>query len=399
MSVSTGNMIARAYASKERHGLALTFCGQGQQFMETRSDPTTRRTKVHRFASAIRTRLRPLSALDNWHGPLAWCEDLIIIAAAIGLYATNSWFLPVSWILIGTRQRALATLLHEASHATLCRNRVLNFVFGTPIAGWPIFQVFYRYQTSHVREHHAYLGNKNIDPDIKNYLSQRLSECRDGSSLRRHFFLTLAGFSIPSNLKCLFRDRLLPANWSQLPRQNKLEYVGFTGFWILAITTCCHAGLLAEFVLLWLVPYFTTFQGVNWIIEIAEHYPIWQSPPAIIPDDEVQMTRNRRGHWVESFFTGIHGENWHLVHHLRPEIPFWNLERAHELLLDDHEYSAADGKSGGIFTCGSRGAPSFFSLLGRVERPRSAERLSACSEICLPTVSITERRGAVAIRR
>ena len=99
---------------------------------------------------------------------------------------------------------------------------------------------------------------------------------------------------------------------------------------------------------------------MNWLIEVAEHFPLTR-----LSDSELSMSRNRRGNALENFFTGMHGENWHLVHHLQPAVPFWNLAPVHEILLADPEYAAIDAKSSGLFVRGPQGAPSIVSTLNR----------------------------------
>ncbi|XWK91415.1 MAG: fatty acid desaturase [Phormidium sp.] len=61
------------------------------------------------------------------------------------------------------------------------------------------------------------------------------------------------------------------------------------------------------------------------------------------------MSRNRHSHWLENFLTGMHNESYHLVHHLNPTIPFWNLPKAHQIYLRDKNYALFDRQAGGIF--------------------------------------------------
>ena len=61
------------------------------------------------------------------------------------------------------------------------------------------------------------------------------------------------------------------------------------------------------------------------------------------------MSRNRFSHWIERFLCNTHNEHYHLIHHLYPTIPFWNLPKAHRILLEDPEYARLNSKKGGIF--------------------------------------------------
>jgi hypothetical protein len=62
------------------------------------------------------------------------------------------------------------------------------------------------------------------------------------------------------------------------------------------------------------------------------------------------MTRNRHGWAIERFLLGRHNDNYHLVHHLNTGVPFWNMRRAHKVLLGDPAYARWDGLWAGILT-------------------------------------------------
>lgn len=317
-----------------------------------------RRRQRHEFDSVIKQDLKRLAQKpDNWHGPLALLENTLVIAGAAALGTATPWAYPVSIALIGTRQRALATLLHEGSHYTLCGSRMLSRLIGM-VSGWAVFQAFHRYRQSHGMEHHVHLGDESRDPDTINYVRQGLFEADPRSFFRKHLLPLALGFKTVSNVKNLVRDRLLPRSWKSLEREQKVEYVLFVAFWMAIITACGWAGILPQLVLYWLVPYLTVFQGVNWLIELAEHFPLTR-----IFENELEMTRNRRGGLVENAFFGIHGENWHLVHHLYPGIPFWRLAEAHRTMMRDPVYRRANSRSGGLLARGPAGEQSIVALM------------------------------------
>jgi fatty acid desaturase len=104
-----------------------------------------------------------------------------------------------------------------------------------------------------------------------------------------------------------------------------------------------------KFILIyWLVPYLTAFQVITWFIELAEHYPLVKNAQY-----DLYATRNRFSHPIEAFFTSMHGENFHLIHHLFPGVPFWKMKKAHEILLNDNEYARINASFGGIFLSGN----------------------------------------------
>jgi fatty acid desaturase len=319
---------------------------------------TTRKRLHHSFDATINLNIKDLARKgDNWHGLLALLTDATIISAAIYLCTFSSIFYPLSLVVIGSRQRALATILHESSHRTLCRNYYLNKALGL-IAGWSIAQSYYRYRRSHVLEHHPFLGDERRDPDTLNYLNRRLFERSHNSFIQKQFLLVFSPCAIFINVTHLINDRLICYNYSALKFHQKIEYCAFILFIILILMGVVLTGYQSSFIWFWVIPYIVTFQAINWIIELAEHFPLTR-----IFENDLNTTRNRMGGKIENFFTGIHGENWHLVHHLYPDVPFWLLSKAHNVMMRDLHYEQANANSGGLFVKGPNGQPSIVSII------------------------------------
>lgn len=322
---------------------------------------------THKFAPDIEHDLAALRQVSTRHGLLACVSDWAVIALAIGAAVGSSSFLPVpvtvatvaaSVVVIGARMRGLATLVHESAHKTLARPRWLNTALGSVCSGWWVLQSRSRYHRSHVREHHPHLGDERRDPDTRQYLKQKLRQQDPRSFFRRNLLETLSGAKTLVNLPYLLRDRLLPEKGATLSREEKIEGVGLVFAWCLLLALLWYFGLLGWFLLLWVLPYLTSFQCLNWLIEVSEHFPlIWRHK------DPFLHTRNRKGPGAEQFLTGIHGERWHRVHHLRPDIPFHNLEAAHEIMMRDRAYAASEATSGGLFFRGPRGEPAIVNTI------------------------------------
>ncbi|HFC8141078.1 TPA: fatty acid desaturase [Neisseria meningitidis] len=111
-----------------------------------------------KFDKEILLKIKELYRYDNWHAVLAILYDYLIIIFSIFLSEQSYWFLPLTILLIGSRQRALATILHEASHSALTKNKKFGQILGTYFSGYLIFQSWNSYCVSHVKNHHPKLG-------------------------------------------------------------------------------------------------------------------------------------------------------------------------------------------------------------------------------------------------
>jgi fatty acid desaturase len=294
-----------------------------------------KKIKNYRFADSIYHQIKPLFKLDNYHCWLAFGEDWLVICFAIWISYCSWYFYPLTVILIGSHQRALATLLHEASHHTIAKNRTLNFIMGTFLSGYLIVQSMSSYRKSHVEEHHAHLGVPEKDPDYQFAISQGLYKQMDTKTFCwRYIIAPLLLFKMPQYLKSLLTNRLL--------EQNYLEVFAMVAWWLIIISVSVLGNLWQYLILFWLIPYVTVFQIIGWFVELAEHYPLMDNYVTLY------MSRNRNSHFIERLLTGIHNENYHLVHHLFPSIPFWNIPKAHKILMQDPNYAQYDSQSGGI---------------------------------------------------
>ena len=180
----------------------------------------------HKFSTEILEQLKPLSSSNNYSWIIGLAYDYLMIGIAILASVKLSWYLyPLSIIIIGTRQRALATLLHDAAHLRLCQNRVLNKIVGTYLTGFPIFQGFRAYSKSHVLKHHHFLGDKNNDPDYNYYIKMGLYNNVTKLNFIFSYILKPLFFANSwSFIKYLLKNRLLDKN-------NRLEAISLITFW------------------------------------------------------------------------------------------------------------------------------------------------------------------------
>lgn len=293
----------------------------------------------YQFNSRIQQQLIKLRELDNWHCIFGVIYDYAIIALAFIIFHLQPWCYPISIILIGSRQRALATILHESAHLCIAKSRRFNKFVGTYLSGYLIFQEFGTYRDSHIKRHHAYLGDPNKDPDYQYHIEQELYAYKGCLGFFKQYilkpiFLLKAG----SYFWYLIKHRMMPN------RAHFKSYMEMFGLWAVILASCAYFNVLSDLLLLWMIPLVTTAALFGWFNELAEHYPLIG-----LYNNELYMTRNRFSHWLEHFLFNTHDEHYHLVHHLQATIPYWNLKKAHAIMLQDPEYAKINATMGGIF--------------------------------------------------
>lgn len=308
--------------------------------------------------------------------------EYALLAASIYLtIAVSYWFYPVALIIIGSVQRTFANILHEAAHFHFAKNKIINFVGGTILTSYLVFHMFTPYRNSHVGFHHRHFGSPEDDPDYNFHILLGLYETKESHSqfILKNLVLALIGYRSWEYIKYIYHDRILFTQDKivvRMPISITADRLMFLGTWVVVLALVAWFNIWLEFLFFWLVPCFTTYIAIGWCAELAEHYLLPESE-----DNRLLMTRNRHGWAIENFLFGRHQDRYHLVHHIFPTIPFYNLKRAHEVLLQDDAYRQWDAMWGGIFT---RTHPEQETLISYVKKYK-AEVSSGDSRESRPT--------------
>jgi len=290
------------------------------------------------FSKTIMDELKPFARSNNYHWFFAIFKDYCQILIAIGasLYFQNIIVYLIAILFIGSRQRALATLLHDSAHRVLCKSQRLNDFVGKYLSGYLIFQSFKTYVKSHVILHHNYLGNEDKDPDYQHYLASGLFVCQSKFSFFiKHLIFPFLLSKTPLFISYLVRNRLGTV------KDKEVKFIIL--YWLAIFSIFATTETLDILFLYWIIPLITSFPLIGWFIEMAEHYPI------ITNKSDLYKSWNRFSSKLELFLTGMHNENYHLTHHLMPDIPYYNIKKAHEIMLWDSSYKEINEKMGGIF--------------------------------------------------
>lgn len=277
--------------------------------------------------------IRPLAERSDAMGAWLVLHCWGVIALAVTGFAL--WPNPLTFLLavmvIGSRQLGLAILMHEAAHNALFKTRRLNEFAGEWLCGRPILAELRAYRHYHLTHHRFTQTDK--DPDLT--LSSKFPTTRD--SLKRKFARDLTGRTgtkqFIAQLVASFRlagdDDAVKAAASDFAQAFKardlwLSLPVFLGVAVLMSLIGEHWWYGLAF---WLLPYFTWFQFVLRVRNIAEHGATEQS------QNPLQNVRTTLAGPLERLFVAPYWVNYHLEHHMVMHVPCWQLKAMHKALM------------------------------------------------------------------
>ena len=241
---------------------------------------------------------------------VAWPTIMVLVASCIIFSLSTAAYiegaLPLSWaILFNTIAAYMSfTPAHEASHGSVSANRALNdwvgrlaTVLQSPV---PFFRAF-RY--IHM-QHHRFTNDKTKDPDL--YVGSGPG-----------WLLPLKWTTLDINY--LYRY-LNPSVFMKRPKSERREMLLALLFAAVVLTVISANGWLNYYLWLFLIPGRITAIFLAITFDFLPHYP----HQAQAKDQPFQCTSNRVG--MEWLLTPVLlFQNYHLVHHLYPSVPFYRL--------------------------------------------------------------------------
>ncbi|MED0771242.1 fatty acid desaturase family protein [Bacillus siamensis] len=283
------------------------------------------------FSQETRKKLTKLYKKNNWYNFLCIFFNWGVISSSIylSMKTPNIWIYLLSITLIGSRMRGFDNLMHEASHKMLFKNKHLNKWVTCFFIAFPIFTSFTTYCKSHVL-HHRFLWDPQKDPDTKRYELMGLDKPQKKMStfLINHIIKPLTLLHVPKYIFGTLKVNLFSKE------EPLSERIARLGFWATILVVIAVFNLWLELLLFWFVPLLTTFQIIRYWAEMAEH-------SGLKTDHPLYSSRNTLGNPIERFILHPHHDNYHLVHHLFPGIPHYNLKKAHIILMENQEYREA----------------------------------------------------------
>jgi beta-carotene hydroxylase len=234
--------------------------------------------------------------------PGGFNPNVLMFSSAIGLIVLSTcgywlWSWP-DWICFGFNVLALhlsGTVIHDASHNAAHRDRVLNAVLGHGSAlmlGFA-FPVFTRVHL----QHHAHVNDPDNDPD--HFVST-------GGPL----WLIAARFFYHEIF--FFKRRL----WR---KYELLQWFLSRAFVFTIVFIACHYNFIGYILNFWFVPALVVGIALGLFFDYLPHRPF----------QERDRWKNARVYPGRVLNLLILGQNYHLVHHLWPSIPWYKYQGAY----------------------------------------------------------------------
>ncbi|EIE21058.1 omega-3 fatty acid desaturase [Coccomyxa subellipsoidea C-169] len=262
----------------------------------------------------------------------------VVFGLAAGAYFANSWLVwPLYWMAQGTMFWALFVVGHDCGHQSFSSNKTLNDLVGN-IVHSSILVPYHGWRISH-RTHHANHGHVEND-ESWHPVTKKLYDSMDAAGKMGRLSFPLAMFAYPFYLwkrspgktgshydpAC---DLFVPQEAS-LVRTSNAFMLGMLGL----LAACTFAlGPLAMFNL-YFVPYWVNVVWLDVVTYLHHHGA---------HDKEEKIPWYRGEEWTYmrgglstidrdyGIFNKIHHDiGTHVVHHLFPQMPHYNLEEATE---------------------------------------------------------------------
>lgn len=266
--------------------------------------------------------LRRVRAWRSWWTLAATWGQIAAAFALVIAYPYWYVYLPAI-VVVGRNQFALSVMVHEAAHHLLFKSLRWN----NPVAEWlcafPIMIELKAYRHYHL-QHHAHTQREK-DPDL--VLSRPFPVTR--ASFMRKMLRDFTGIAGVRRYYGTFRSAMGSAERPWYKRLGRI-FVKLHGFFItntVIFLILLGLGQPELYLLLWWVPMLTWYSFIYRIRNIAEHAGTGD------PEDDFRNTRTTLPNFLAGWAVAPLKVNYHLEHHLFPLAPWYNLKRAHQMLL------------------------------------------------------------------
>lgn len=238
---------------------------------------------------------------------VAW-PTVALLVAAVGLFAGSTalavgdvWPWPLSTLLNAVAIYLAFTVSHDAAHHAASSAGAVNSWLGRVSTAFlsPIFG-FRAFRFIHMQHHRFTNHDDGRDPDHYTMEGPAWQRLPRWATLDLNYF------------------RFYWSHRGGRPRAELIETVVQTAIVLGILAALVVAGYGLEVVLLYLVPQRIAITYLAWAFDYLPHSRLHHTPT----EDRLKATRNRVGgeRWASPLLLY---QNYHLVHHLHPVVPFY----------------------------------------------------------------------------
>jgi ring-1,2-phenylacetyl-CoA epoxidase subunit PaaE len=224
---------------------------------------------------------------------------LWIAAAVLYITGTVPWLVSVPMGAVASF--VLFTVAHDSAHHSLSSNTTLNTWLGR--LATPMFAIHAPYRVwrfIHMQHHRHTNHDDGSDPD--------------------HYAVEAPRWQLPlrwATIDLWYMVFYVP----KLRSRPAAEKRGLAIQWLVmgsVIAACVATGHGVDFLVVYLIPQRIAIMFLGWAFDYLPHTGLHETPKG----DKLKTTRNRVGH--ESLLSPLLlFQNYHLVHHLHPVVPFY----------------------------------------------------------------------------
>ena len=244
------------------------------------------------------------------------------LAFALFIQYPNPLTFFISALVIAAKQFQMVVFMHDGAHGLIFKNRKLNDWASQWLCAFPVMTDTLPYRKVH-SQHHKFTDTEK-DPDLG--LTEAFPTSR--KSLLRKFLRDLIGIAG-------FRrySAVLISAWGKentIFESLKRVFFKLKGFLITNLTifgTLLFFGQGWSYLLLWWIPMLTFFSLFYRIRSITEH-------SGLNGGDDFSFTRTTIVPWYLKYFLAPLNVNYHIEHHLFTFCPWYNLPKAHQMLVE-----------------------------------------------------------------
>lgn len=272
--------------------------------------PTARLNERGMARGTLRDELRRINDVGNVFTVLG---ALLVSFGAVGIagYLNTWWAYLGAFVMMARGHVCLNILGHEAAHRLLFSNRSANDIVGRWLVSYPSYQAMLAYRRSHFSHHRDEMGPE--EPDLSLYSGYPIPP----DSWRRKLRRDLTGVSAYKN----FRGIVVAAKGGALEaRQILAVQAVLVGVSIVVMRPLMYV--------VWIVSWSSLWRVSNRLRSIAEHGGLVRSKDRRLTTHVIRQSRMAR-FWMVPYNTG-----WHLAHHVDMGVPWRNLPRLHQELVE-----------------------------------------------------------------